>query len=117
MNKKLIKKIQSGTHAIENDGNTKRLLKVLRVCFPKDEYIPSLNHKYYTKNYDIFYSMSDYTNLPTIPVTDFFKPSLKQRVEKLESILVDRACEKEGAIQKVRDYAKELGLKAVIVFK
>ena len=80
MRQDLIRKVQEGTHAIENDGTLEQLNIVLLNCFPTDitgdDYF---NDKYFLKNDSIEMSLrwytGDTTKLPTIKVTEFFEDS------------------------------------------
>jgi len=98
MRQDLIEKIKSGTHAIYMDGTREQLNDVLKVCFPYHETTMLGDCDYYLKCDGIPpVTGRDETDLPTIPLTDFFKDKIRKkdllkRIEALEEKVSERKC-------------------------
>lgn len=86
MNQQLIARLRSGEIAAENNGSLEQLREVLKAAFEGQRMlIPEGKRKYYFKGYSGLYGYgsSDVIDRPTVPITDFFTPSIEDRAVEL----------------------------------
>ena len=90
MNQTLIARLAAGEIAAENNGTLEQLREVLKAAFPED-IDAEPEWKYYMKNpfYCGEWVANSKVTLPTIPITDFFKPSIEDRAIELLRELVE----------------------------
>jgi len=91
-NQEKIESVRRGVYAWRNDGTLVQLKEVLKITWPKDEFITGGGYKFYYKNKDNFnlWDLEDTTDLPTHSIKDFFntddnKTNKRKSLKKLDN--------------------------------